>query len=388
MSRLDPEARMAIGALSARGATRSEIARLLGVTEGAVRYHVRRMASGAADGRSRQRRAAEAFAGAIGHWRSLREGAGGVNLAALHEWLRREHAYGGSLRSVQRYWRRAYPAPAIRARRRVETPPGAQAQVDWAHFPGVAVGGEAVDLLAMHMVLSWSRAEAVVWSRGGVVAQSWRACMLAGMSKAAEPAGWCKTRYRTRNWPEYDRGLIARGDLAVWPSPGLVWHAAEGTGRRGRPPVFGDTAIQRVLTLKVLFQLPLRAAQGLVRSLLRLARLDGPVPHYSTLSRRQKALTVAIPYRPPGEPLHLVVDSTGLEVPGEGEWKVRRHGADRRRVWREVHLPVDADGHEIRAAEMTDQRHGDGEIVLARTRSDRRRWLCEPMCVSAVVSGA
>src|SRR4029453_6196426 len=102
MGRLDPEARMTIKALSARGATRSGIARLLGVTEGTVRYHARRMASGAADGRSRQRQAAEAFAEAIGHWRSLRDG-GGVNLAALHDWLRREHGYGRSLRSGQRY---------------------------------------------------------------------------------------------------------------------------------------------------------------------------------------------------------------------------------------------------------------------------------------------
>jgi transposase len=139
------------------------------------------MASGAADGRSRQRPTAEAFAEAIGHWRSLRDG-GGVNLAALHDWLRREHGYGGSLRSVQRYWRRAYPAPVIRARRRVETPPGAQAQVDWAHFPGVVVAGEAVDLLAMHMVLSWSRAEAVVWSRGKDTL-SWLACHTACLAR-------------------------------------------------------------------------------------------------------------------------------------------------------------------------------------------------------------
>ena len=74
--------------------------------------------------------------------------------------------YRGSLRSVQRYWRRSYPAPALRARRRVETPAGAQSQVDWAHFPGVIVGGEGLDLLALHMVLSHSRHEAVVWSLG------------------------------------------------------------------------------------------------------------------------------------------------------------------------------------------------------------------------------
>jgi hypothetical protein len=143
------------------------------------------------------------------------------------------------------------------------------------------------------------------------------------MSKEALQGGRPKTRYQTRNWREYDRGLIARGDLTVWLSPDLAWHAPEGTGRRGRPPVFSDAAIQCVLTLKVLFQLPLRAAQGMAGSLIRLAGLDWPVPHYSTLSRRQKELTVEIPYRPGGEPLHLVIDSTGLKVLGEGEWKVR-----------------------------------------------------------------
>jgi transposase len=174
MGRLESEARMTIRVLSARGATQSEIARLLGVTEGAVRCHVRRMARGAADGRSRQPLRAEAHAAAIAHWRSQR-GEGGVNLAALHDWLCREHGYAGSLRPVQRYWQRADPAPAVRARRRVETPPGAQAQVDRAHFPGLVLGGEAVDLVALHMVLSWSRREAIVWARARD-ALSWQTC--------------------------------------------------------------------------------------------------------------------------------------------------------------------------------------------------------------------
>ena len=187
--------------------------------------------------------------------------------------------------------------------------------------------------------------------------------MLWCMSKAAAPAGRPRTRYRTRNWREYDRGLIARGDLTVWLATDLTWQAPGGSSKRGRPPVFSDAAIGCVLTLKVLYQLPLRAAQGMAGSLLRLAGLDWPVPHYSTLSRRQGRLTVAIPCRPRGEPLHLVIDSTGLKVLGEGEWKVKRHGADRRRVWRKVHLVVDADSHEIRAVEMTDHRHGDAEVL-------------------------
>jgi hypothetical protein len=172
-----------------------------------------------------------------------------------------------------------------------------------------------------------------------------------------------RQRYRTRNWREYDRALVAHGDLTVWISPDLARHGVEGTGRRGRPRVFTDAAIQTVLTLKVLYQLPLRAAQGMAGSLISLAGLDWRVPHYSTLSRRQKDLTVTIPYRARGGPLHLVIDSTGLKVLGEGEWKVRKHGADKRRVWRKVHLAIDADSHEVRAVEMTDHRHGDGEIL-------------------------
>ncbi len=183
------------------------------------------------------------------------------------------------------------------------------------------------------------------------------------MSKTPTQAARSKTRYRTRNGREYDRGLIMRGDLTVWILPELVWHATEGYGRRGWPPVFKDAAIQCVLTLKALFQLPLRAAQGMAGSLIRLAGLDWTVPHDSTLSRRQKSLTVSIPCRPGDGPLHRVVDSTGPKVLGEGEWKVRRHGSDKRRVWRKVPLAIDADSHEMRAVEMTDHRYGDGEIV-------------------------
>ncbi len=163
MSRLDQEARMTIKALASRGATNSEIARQLGVTEGAVRYQVKRFERGQTDGRARQSFKAEAVSAIIDQWR-VSQGDGPINLAALHVWLCGEHGYTGSLRSVQRYWRHAYPAPAMRARRRVETPPGAQAQVDWAHFPGVILAGIPTDLLALHMVLSFSRKQAIVWS--------------------------------------------------------------------------------------------------------------------------------------------------------------------------------------------------------------------------------
>lgn len=154
---------MTIKTMLAKGVGASEVGRLLEVTEGTVRYHAARMQCGAIDGRSLQPMKAEAVAAAIGHWRES-QGDAPLSLAGLHEWLIREHSYGGSLRSVQRFWNRTYPRPRLRARRRVETPPGAQSQVDWAVFPRIVLGGEATDLVSLHMVLSHSRYEAVVWS--------------------------------------------------------------------------------------------------------------------------------------------------------------------------------------------------------------------------------
>jgi transposase len=173
MSRLDTEARMAVKVLTARGSSKSEIARLLDVTEGSVRYHLRRMQAGTPDGRSLQTFKATALCEVIDVWRS-RQGER-INLAALHIWLCDEYGYDGSLKSIQRYCKKAYPAPAIRARRRVETPPGAQAQVDWAHFPGVVIDNAPVDLRALHMVLSWSRKQAIVWSTSKDML-SWLGC--------------------------------------------------------------------------------------------------------------------------------------------------------------------------------------------------------------------
>jgi transposase len=161
--KLDQEARMTIKKLSSRGLAKTEIARLLAVTEGSVRYHLRRQAAGSIDGRSQQRHLAEECEERILVWLE-QLGEGPMNLAALHDWLVEEHSYPGSLRSLQRYFAAHFPKPRLRARRRVETPPGAQAQADWAEFPRMHVAGEEVDLYAFHLRLSHSRMDAVVWS--------------------------------------------------------------------------------------------------------------------------------------------------------------------------------------------------------------------------------
>ena len=182
-----------------------------------------------------------------------------------------------------------------------------------------------------------------------------------------------KTRYRTTNWPEYNRSLQSRGSLTVWISPDILWLDSVRSGAKGRPKVYSDAAIQAILTLKVVFKLALRQARGLVGSLLKLLELDWPVPCFSTVSRRQATLTVKIPHRRQTGPLHLLVDSTGIKICGEDEWKVKKHGAEYRRSWRKVHLAIDAETLDVRAVEMTDHRQGDAaqtEGLLAQLGPD------------------
>lgn len=164
------------------------------------------------------------------------------------------------------------------------------------------------------------------------------------MPKPAAP------KYRTTNWSAYNAALKRRGSLEIWFDPGMQWLSAP-SGRPGRPLRFSDSAIELCLTLKALFGLPLRQVTGLVASLLKLAGLDWLVPDYTTLCRRQKTLTVALGGRPSSGGLHLLVDSTGIKMTGEGEWKTRKHGASYRRQWRKVHLGIDAETLEIRAIE-------------------------------------
>ena len=161
--KLDRETRMTISVLARNGQSGRAIARMLGVAENTVRYHLQRQANGAVDGRSRQEHKADGCAAAIAHYLEG-AGAGPVNVASLREWLIAEHGFAGSLRGLQRYFRRHFPKPALRARRRVETPPGAQAQADWAEWPKVWIAGRPVYAYQFHLRLSHSRFGARVWS--------------------------------------------------------------------------------------------------------------------------------------------------------------------------------------------------------------------------------
>lgn len=175
-------------------------------------------------------------------------------------------------------------------------------------------------------------------------------------------SSWGKRRYRTTNWKEYNAALKARGDLTMWLNEGMQWYAAP-SGKRGRNQTFSDAAIQFCLTIKCLFGLALRQTLGLVQSLLRLARLPWAAPDYSTVCRRQKALNVQVPYLASKNGLHMLVDSTGIKFLGEGEWKSKKHGAERRRQWRKVHMGIDAETLQIRAMVVTTNEVGDSPVT-------------------------
>lgn len=178
-----------------------------------------------------------------------------------------------------------------------------------------------------------------------------------------------KRTYRTRNWKKYNAALVARGSLTVWVEPEvfLSWCNKQLSGRRGASLTYNDVAILTALTLKVVYRLPLRATQGLLCSLLRLmGAAHLPVPDYSTLCRRQKTLKVALPHQPQalkGQALHLVVDSTGCKIYGEGEWKVRQHGYSKRRTWRKLHIGVNEATGEILAAVLTTNDVSDSAVL-------------------------
>jgi IS5 family transposase len=174
-----------------------------------------------------------------------------------------------------------------------------------------------------------------------------------------------KTRYRLRNWREYNRALVQRGSLTLWFSTEelAVWQNGECTGKRGRPQTYSDTAILVMATMQEIYHLGLRQAEGLLHSIGELLHLEVAIPDYTTLSRRRATLEVPLPRTRSPEALHVVVDSTGVKVVGEGEWKVRQHGYTYRRTWRKVHVGVDEASGEVVAAVVTTNNYHDSQVL-------------------------
>lgn len=174
-----------------------------------------------------------------------------------------------------------------------------------------------------------------------------------------------KPAYRIRNWAEYDTSLRRRGSLTLWISQELLenWTMKEKTGGRGASPTYTDAAIETLAVLKYLFRQASRQAEGLLVSIFELMQVTLPVPDHTTLSRRLAKLEVRLPVKPRRAARHIVCDSTGVKVYGEGEWKVRQHGYSKRRTWRKLHLSVDEETREIIVAGGSTNSVSDGEML-------------------------
>ena len=153
------------------------------------------------------------------------------------------------------------------------------------------------------------------------------------------------TKYRVGHWSAYEQALVQRGDVTLWLSADATdaWRPSP-SGRPGAPKTFSDCAIETALTLRLVFRLPLRQAEGFLRSVLSLMGVDLAAPDHTTLSRRSQSLAVEFRRIPSRGPIHLIVDSTGRSIVGEGEWAAVQHGGRGHRGWKTRHLAVDRGG--------------------------------------------
>jgi hypothetical protein len=173
---------------------------------------------------------------------------------------------------------------------------------------------------------------------------------------------------KVTNWPAYDASLRQRGSLTVWFTDEAVdaW-AAEPRTTRGGQPWYSELAILTALTLRAVFRLAFRQTEGLIGSIIGLLGLTLRVPDHTTLSRRAATLEVPRPRSSSSpdaggeaEPVHLLVDSTGLKLCGPGEWLLEKHGTKTRRSWRTLHIGVDANTGQIVASTLTTHDVDDG----------------------------
>lgn len=172
-----------------------------------------------------------------------------------------------------------------------------------------------------------------------------------------------KVKYKPRSWPDYNKSLVQRGNLCLWFNDDVIEHwLAPTVCTKGSPRKYSDLAITTMIELKYLFNLSFRAIQGFIQSLFELLNINLPVPDYTTLSRRLRKIKIELNLPKSNKPISLAIDSSGLKVYGEGEWKVRTHGHSKRRTWRKFHLGIDTSEQLIHAVTVTTNDFKDNEI--------------------------
>lgn len=173
-----------------------------------------------------------------------------------------------------------------------------------------------------------------------------------------------KDKYKILNWKQYNESLKNRGRITLWISDAAInsW-AFTGSRERGGKIVYSDLAIKTCLTIKQVIHLKLRQTEGFVNSLFEIMSIDKKAPDYSTLSRRAGNLQIELKAKKQKGNIDIIVDSTGLKVYGEGEWKVRRYGWSKHRTWRKLHIGINGVTQEIVSEELTGNDTSDDEVV-------------------------
>ena len=137
---------------------------------------------------------------------------------------------------------------------------------------------------------------------------------------------------------------------------------ADKTGKPGGQRVYSDMAIETGLVVRMVYKLAYRQTEGFLHSIALLLGLGIEIPDYSTLCRRSRLLRkkLRIPKAASNQPIHLMIDSTGLRIHVGTARK-----PPKQRAWRKLHIAVDRKTGTIVASELTASRARDATRVPA-----------------------
>jgi hypothetical protein len=182
-----------------------------------------------------------------------------------------------------------------------------------------------------------------------------------------------KDKYKVTNWATYNEGLKQRGSLTLWIDGDIAAHWNQVCeNKRGGQKIYSARAIETCLVLRKVYRLPLRQTEGFIKSIFGQFKIQVPVPCYTTLCRRSNGLAVNLAAAK-GSITDIVVDSTGLKVYGEGEWKVRKHGAGKHRTWMKLHVAVNGQTQQIEAISLTSNAVDDATEVTSLMSQIKKR---------------
>lgn len=179
-----------------------------------------------------------------------------------------------------------------------------------------------------------------------------------------------KDKYKVNNWSVYNKSLEDRYDINIWVDAELSkdWYIKKDIfiqRKQGKPQEYGDAAILFCLSIKYIFKLPYRGCRGFIKGYFKKIGLDLKVPCISQLCKRSKVLGFDKIIATKKKITDISIDSTGLKVYGEGEWKVRKHGYSKHRTWMKLHIGTDIETQETVSVVLTTNAIDDADCVAA-----------------------